>query len=157
METLAGVSCKHTHSAYARLQKSLHQEWEFVQQVIPGIDDAFGPVEKALRETFVWDMFEGLGEGSPERGVNRLLVDGVLCHHRTPGYSTKVSSEVTDGQPLGLSPGGLDGGLATESTAGGGGTGGYTSKVPGPKRMLTAMGDKDRGLADGAAVHSKRD
>ena len=30
VETLAGVSRKHPQSAYARLQKSLHQEWAFV-------------------------------------------------------------------------------------------------------------------------------
>ena len=49
VETLAGFSRKHSQSAYAGLQKSLQQEWEFVQQVTPGIDDAFGPVEKAMR------------------------------------------------------------------------------------------------------------
>ena len=37
----------------AGLEKSLQQEWEFVQRVTPGINNAFGPVEKALRETFV--------------------------------------------------------------------------------------------------------
>ena len=30
VETLTGVSRKHPQSAYARLHKSLHQEWEFV-------------------------------------------------------------------------------------------------------------------------------
>ena len=38
----------------------------------PGIGDAFGPVETALRETFVSELFEGLGDGVPERGVTRL-------------------------------------------------------------------------------------
>ena len=42
--------------------------------VTPGIGDAFGPVEKALRETFVPELFEGLGDGVPERGVTRLTV-----------------------------------------------------------------------------------
>ena len=51
--------------------KSLHREWEFVQRVTPGIRDAFGLVEKALRETFLPDLFEGLGEGAPEIGVTR--------------------------------------------------------------------------------------
>ena len=49
LDILSGVSCKHPHSAYAGLQKSLQQEWAFVQRVTPGIGDAFGPVEKALR------------------------------------------------------------------------------------------------------------
>ena len=49
--------------AYAGMQKSLHQEWEFVQQVTPVIGDVFGPVEKALRENFLPALFEGLGQG----------------------------------------------------------------------------------------------
>ena len=40
-----------------------------MQRVTPGIGDDFGPVEKALRETFVPALFEGLGDGVPERGV----------------------------------------------------------------------------------------
>ena len=39
-----------------------------------GISNAFGPVEKAMRETFVPALFEGLGGGVPERGVTRLPV-----------------------------------------------------------------------------------
>ena len=45
-----------------------------MRRVTPGIGDAFGPVEKALRETFVPELFEGLGDGVLERGVNRLPV-----------------------------------------------------------------------------------
>ena len=72
--TLAGVSRKHPQSLYARLQKSLQRECAFVQQVTPCFGNAFGPVEKALRETFVPELFEGLGEGAPEQGVTRLPV-----------------------------------------------------------------------------------
>ena len=57
METLAGVSHKHPQSAYAGLQKSLHQEWAFVHRDTPGIGDAFGPVEKALQENFLPELF----------------------------------------------------------------------------------------------------
>ena len=74
VETLTGVSRKHPQSAYAGLQKSLHQEWSFVQQVTPSIGNTFGPVEKALRETFVPALFEGMGEGAPEQGVTHLSV-----------------------------------------------------------------------------------
>ena len=45
VRTLSRVSQKHPYSAYDRLQKSLQQEWEFVQRVTPGIGDAFGLVE----------------------------------------------------------------------------------------------------------------
>ena len=67
---LGGVACKHLQSAYSRLQKSLQQEWSFVQWVTPGIVYAFGPAEKALRETFCrisspdWERGHQ-GEGSP--------------------------------------------------------------------------------------------
>ena len=74
VETLAGVSCKHLQSTYAGLQKSLQQEWAFVQRVTPGIVDASVPVEKALRETFVLALFEELGGEASERGVTRLPV-----------------------------------------------------------------------------------
>ena len=57
MDTLSGVSRKHPQSAYAGLQKSIQQEWAFVQQVTPGIGDAFSQMEKALRETFVSALF----------------------------------------------------------------------------------------------------
>ena len=61
------------------------------------------------------------------------------------------------GRPLVLLPGGSDSGSETGPTAGRGGTGGNNGKGPGPTRTLNAMGDKDRGLADSAAVHSKWD
>ena len=69
-----GVSRKHPQSAYAVLQKSLQQEWSFVQWVTPGIRDAFGPVEEALQETFILALFQGLGEGTPGRGATYLPV-----------------------------------------------------------------------------------
>ena len=72
MGTLAGVSRKKPQSAYTGLQKSPHQEWEFVQQVTPGIGYAFCLVEKAPRETFLPALFEGLGEGAPDIGVTCL-------------------------------------------------------------------------------------
>ena len=77
MKTLAGVSLKHPESAYDGLQKSLQQEWELLQRVTPIIGDAFRPLEKALRETFVTMIFEGLGEGASEQGVTRLPVKQV--------------------------------------------------------------------------------
>ena len=45
-----------------------------MQRVTPGIGYAFGPVEKALQETFLLALFVGIGERSPERGVTRLRV-----------------------------------------------------------------------------------
>ena len=68
-ETLTEVSHKNPQSEYEELQKSLQQEWAIVQQVTPGIYNNFGPVEKALQETFLPELFERIGEGAPERGV----------------------------------------------------------------------------------------
>ena len=59
-KVLAWVAHKHPQSAYAGLKKSLQQEWYFVQRVTSGVGGAFGPVEEALREIFVLELFEGL-------------------------------------------------------------------------------------------------
>ena len=72
-----GVARKHSQSTYSVLQKSLQHWWEFVQQVTPGIGDNFSPVEKALWETFLPTLFEGLGEGAPGRQVIFLPVKQV--------------------------------------------------------------------------------
>ena len=74
VEILAGVSRNQLQSTYEGLQKSLQQEWAFVQRVDPGVGDAFVPVETALKDTFVSALFEGLREGMTERGVTRLPV-----------------------------------------------------------------------------------
>ena len=74
---LSGVTRKHPQYAYAGLQKSLQKEWAFVQRVTPGVSNSFGPVETALKETFVPALFEGLREGVPERGVTGLPIKQV--------------------------------------------------------------------------------
>ena len=48
VKTLAEVARKHPQSAYTGIQKSLQQEWAFVQRVTPSIGDAFVSVEEAL-------------------------------------------------------------------------------------------------------------
>ena len=65
VETIAGVSRKNPRSAYAGLQKPIHQKWAFLQWVNLGIGNAFSLVEKSLQETFLPDLFEGLWEGAP--------------------------------------------------------------------------------------------
>ena len=57
VKTLSGVHHKHTQSAYTGLQKSLQQEWEFVQLVTPGIGESFGLVEQALQEALILEIF----------------------------------------------------------------------------------------------------
>ena len=72
VRTLAGVARKHPQSAYAGLQKSIQQEWAFVQRVTPGIGDAFGPVEEEIPTAFLPEIFEGVGYGAPGRAITRL-------------------------------------------------------------------------------------
>ena len=74
LKVLAGVAHQHPQSAYAGLQKSLQQEWAFVQRVTPGVGETFGPVEETLREIFVPALFIGLKEGVPARKNTRLPV-----------------------------------------------------------------------------------
>ena len=80
-----------------------------------------------------------------------------MCHHRTPRHSTKRTGGVPDGRSLVLFPRGSDSGSVAEHTAGGGGIGSDNHRGPGPRRMSLATGNKHRGLADSAAVHSEWD
>ena len=61
MKTLAGVACNHPQYVCSGLQKLLRKKWELVQRVTPGIGYTLGPVEEALQETFLLDLFQGLG------------------------------------------------------------------------------------------------
>ena len=74
VETIAGVSRNHLQSAYSGLQRSVQQEWAFMQRVTPGIGSTFCLLEKALQETLFLALFEGLGEGATDRGVTCLPV-----------------------------------------------------------------------------------
>ena len=68
VRTLAGMARKHPQSAYAGLQKSIQQEWSFVQRVTPGIGDAFGPVEEEIATVFLRELFRGRGRWSTREG-----------------------------------------------------------------------------------------
>ena len=84
-------------------------------------------------------------------------MDSVLCRHRTNRRSAQGPGGVLDGGPLRLPPRGKDGGAEAECPAGGGGPGGDLSGGPGPRRTSTVMGEEDRVMADGEAVHGKGD
>ena len=62
VRTLSRVARNQPQSAYSGLQKSLQQEWAFVQWVTPNIGNAFITVEKYLHESFMKDLFRGIGE-----------------------------------------------------------------------------------------------
>ena len=62
-----------------------------------------------------------------------------------------------DGGPLRLPLGGKDGGAEAEHHFVEEDPGGDLIGVPGPRRQSTATGNKNVGMADGAAVHNKWD
>ena len=74
VQTLSVVAHKHPQSDYAGLQKSLQQEWTFVQRVIPDIWGTFRPVKTPLQYALLLTLFQGVGEGTTEQGVTHLPV-----------------------------------------------------------------------------------
>ena len=65
MATLAGVARRHPQTAYTGLQKSLHQEWDFVQRVASSIGPALQPVEDDLRDAFLLALSKGVTSYTP--------------------------------------------------------------------------------------------
>ena len=72
------------------LQKSLHQEWSFVQHITPDIGTTFHPVEDKLRNTFLLDLFKGETYQIPGRVVTSLPVkqDGIALPDPTQSLRT---------------------------------------------------------------------
>jgi hypothetical protein len=54
---LSMAATKYPQSAYTGLQKSLQNEWQFVQRVKPGIGEHFQGVKKALATQFLPALF----------------------------------------------------------------------------------------------------
>ena len=61
MIELSKVAERHPQAACAGLQKSLMQEWQFLQRVTSGLSDEFEVIEEALAENFLPSLF-GDGE-----------------------------------------------------------------------------------------------
>ena len=45
-----------------------------MQQVTPGIGDAFGQVEEDIKTAFILELFHSVVDGAPGRAINRLSV-----------------------------------------------------------------------------------
>ena len=58
-----------------------------MQRVTSDIGDAFGRMEKSMRETSVPALLEGLGDGVPERGVTHLSVKQVVLALTDPSQT----------------------------------------------------------------------
>ena len=64
---MAGVACKQPQTTYEGLQKSLWQEWDFVQCVTLYIGTMFQTMEDVLLEAFLPDLFKGVTSQIPKR------------------------------------------------------------------------------------------
>jgi hypothetical protein len=53
VKPLAKVARRYPQTAYAGLAKSLQQEWQYLQRVVPDCGAAFEPVEEAIRSVFL--------------------------------------------------------------------------------------------------------
>ena len=95
VENLARVARRHPQTAFAGLQKSLHQEWSFVQHVTIEIEVAYQVVEYAMRDTFLPALFQGATAQIPGRVITGLLSkqDGIAFHNptRTAGANWMAS------------------------------------------------------------------
>jgi hypothetical protein len=75
---LAGIAPKYPQTAYTGLQKSLQNEWQFVQCVKPGIGDHFHGVEVALATKFLPALF---GESIDDDGDPRRILASLPVKH----------------------------------------------------------------------------
>ena len=70
VQELARVAQSYPQTAYAGLQKSLQQEWQYLQRVTADIADHFSPIEKAICDDFLPALF---GEPCLEDSYRRPL------------------------------------------------------------------------------------
>ena len=68
--TTAGVASKHLQDAYTVLQKSLQQEWEFMQRATQGL----------------WGRLFAGGEGPPRVVPPRPIIRGAGAHARLDNH-----------------------------------------------------------------------
>jgi hypothetical protein len=62
---LAATARLYPQSAYTGLQRSLQQEWQYVQRVVGNISESFSAVEKAIRDDFIPALF-GEEQATPD-------------------------------------------------------------------------------------------
>ena len=64
---LVKVAVKYPQLAYTGLHKSLQQEWQFLQQLVPEIRDKFATVEQAISDDFLPALFDDTLHDSDKR------------------------------------------------------------------------------------------
>jgi len=105
VDILATAARAYPQAAYAGLQKSLQQEWQFVQRVTRDVGSHFNPIVKALHGSFLPALFgDNLPEHDPIHTLAGLPVKQAglaLPHPRTSAAqnykaSTLLCAEVFD-------------------------------------------------------------
>jgi hypothetical protein len=56
-------------SAYSGLQKSLQQEWQFVQQVVKDVKEELQGIEQAIAHIFLWTLFDDNYNDNTDPGI----------------------------------------------------------------------------------------
>ena len=76
VRTLGQVARRFPHTAYCGVTMSLQSEWQYLQRVVPGTGKYFGPVERAIRDVFLPNLF---GETAISDELREATTLGVKC------------------------------------------------------------------------------
>jgi hypothetical protein len=96
VEVLATVAVDYPQSAYTALQKSLQQEWQFLQRVVKDIGEAFTVVGKAISQSFLPALFgEDLDDDDYRRRLAALPVKHCGVALQDPTASAKPNYEAS--------------------------------------------------------------
>ena len=91
---LTSVTKVFPQAAYSGLQKSLQQEWQFVQRVTKGIGNEFACIEQTLIRTFLPTLFgDNYDEDDPRRALADLPVKWAVLAIPDPTTSAQPNDE----------------------------------------------------------------
>ena len=96
VEALAGAAARYPQAAYTALERSVQQQWQFVQRTTPNISPRFEQVRQALTDTFLPALFgERLEADDPRLPLAQLPVRysglGLLDPVRSASRNYKAS------------------------------------------------------------------
>ena len=94
---LAQAAHKYPQTTYAAMQKSLQQEWQYVQRVVKNTSNSFTPVEEALHQVFLAALFgDSLSADDSMRRLMALPVksSGLGLPNPTQTAQTNYSTSV---------------------------------------------------------------
>jgi hypothetical protein len=92
VEELASVAVNYPQTAYTALQRSLQQEWQFVQRVAKDVGEAFTDVEKAISQSFLPAVFGDVFDDDDPR----LRLAGLPVKHAGMALPDPIKSAKTN-------------------------------------------------------------